>query len=83
MSARAAAAAGFAIPRPFRVVVDVELPKDKPCRNKVADRKTFDAARSLAIRVRESFDSFFGEDADFFIIRVIDLRDQTVKFEYN
>ncbi len=82
MGARPVKVAGMSNLRPFRVVIDIELPGDKPCRNMVADRKTFDAARSLACKVRKTFDDFFGDDADYFVMRVVDLRDYTVKFEY-
>lgn len=83
MTARPTRIAGTAIPRPFLVVVDVELSKTDTHRNEVCTRKTYDAARSVAISCRALFDSFFGEDADYFVMRVVDLRDYTVCFEYN
>lgn len=82
MPTRSTHTAGTIIHRPFLVVVDVDFSSAERYRNEVATRKTFAAARSLAIRCRELFDDFFGEDADHFIMRVVDLRNYTVCFEY-
>lgn len=83
MAVRPTKVAGTVITRPFLVVIDVELPNEKPRRNKGTTHKDFHAARTSAIRVRELFDSLFGEYGDYFVIRVVDLRDYTVCFEYN
>lgn len=83
MTARPTTTAGTTIALPFLVVVDIEFTMKDTHRNEVAARKTYAAARSLAIKCRELFDDFFGEDADYFIIRVVDLRDYSVCFEYN
>ncbi len=82
MTARPTRATGTAITRPFLVVVGDELPRDKPRRIESGPRRTFAAARTLAIAHRALFDNFFGENGDYFVMRVVDLRDMTVCFEY-
>lgn len=67
---------------PYLVVIDQKLPGDIERRQVVCARKTFDAARSRCIGIREKFDRFFGEEADFWVMRVVDARDYKVLFEY-
>lgn len=67
---------------PFLVVVDQDIPGNSPRRDIDCARKTFHTARQRAIQIRDLYDSFFGEDADFFVMRVVDSHNYAVLFEH-